>query len=178
MDLREIKTKRAIKNAFIQLRARKPLEKIKVKELCDLAEISKATFYLHYQDIYHLSEVLEEELILSFIQETEGINVLDNFNECTIQIARAFYSQQEMIDILFSKGRESILPMRLEKGIRDYVFEKHPELKDDISFNIWLTNNIMGTYFVFREYYETCGLEMLVKTLNSFNRPYFSKKEA
>ena len=46
MDLREKKTLRAIRTAFLQLRGQRPLEKITVKELCELAEISKATFYI------------------------------------------------------------------------------------------------------------------------------------
>lgn len=41
MDLRIEKTEKAIKNAFIELRARKPLEKITVKELCAEACINK-----------------------------------------------------------------------------------------------------------------------------------------
>lgn len=175
MDLREVKTKRAIKNAFIQLRTRKPLEKIKVKELCDMAEVSKATFYLHYQDIYHLSQVLEEELIQGFLKDIEGIDGIENWEEFTIQLARAFYSQKSMIDILFSRGRESILPLRIEKGIKDYVFEKRSDLKNDISFNIWLTDRIMGTYFVLNEYYDDYGIEKIVKTVNSFSRPYKEK---
>lgn len=172
MDLREIKTKRAIKNAFIQLRTRKPLEKIKVKELCEMAEVSKATFYLHYQDVYYLSQVLEEELIESFLKDIEGIDGIEKWDECTIILARAFYSQKSMIDILFSKGRESILSLRIEKGIKNYVFEKHPELKEDIRFNIWLTDRIMGTYFVFTEYYDDYGIEKIVEIINSFNRPF------
>ena len=60
MDLREKKTKRNIRNAFIELRAKKPLERISIKELAELAEISKATFYLHYKDIYDLSENLQK----------------------------------------------------------------------------------------------------------------------
>ena len=63
MDLREKKTKRSIKKAFLQLRAQKPLEKITIKELSELAEISKATFYLHYKDIYDLSSQLQNEVI-------------------------------------------------------------------------------------------------------------------
>ena len=55
MDLREKKTLRAIRTAFLQLRGQRPLEKITVKELCELAEISKATFYIHYRDLYDLS---------------------------------------------------------------------------------------------------------------------------
>ena len=52
LDIRIEKTERAIKQAFMELRAQKPLEKIKVKELCDLACINKSTYYAHYQDIY------------------------------------------------------------------------------------------------------------------------------
>ena len=63
MDLRERKTKRAIKDAFLQLRVKKPLERIRVKELSELAQISKATFYLHYKDIYDLSEQLRNEVV-------------------------------------------------------------------------------------------------------------------
>ena len=55
MDLRTEKTKRSIINSFLELRSRKPLEKITVKELSEKAEINKATFYLHYHDIYDLS---------------------------------------------------------------------------------------------------------------------------
>ena len=52
MDIRTEKTENAIKSAFLELRAKRPLEKITVKELCALARINKSTFYTHYQDIY------------------------------------------------------------------------------------------------------------------------------
>ena len=52
LDIRIEKTERAIKQAFMELRREKPVEKIRVKELCDRACINKSTFYAHYQDIY------------------------------------------------------------------------------------------------------------------------------
>ena len=58
MDLRVEKTKGSIVNAFLSLRAKKPLEKITVKELCQLARINKSTFYTHYSDIFALSHAL------------------------------------------------------------------------------------------------------------------------
>ena len=67
MDLRIQKTEKAIKNVFLELRARKPLEKITVKELCELALINKSTFYSHYEDIYALSEAMEQETVASII---------------------------------------------------------------------------------------------------------------
>ncbi|MGI6205600.1 MAG: TetR/AcrR family transcriptional regulator [Anaerovoracaceae bacterium] len=53
-DLRVIKTKRAIRQAFENLLKTHPLSKITVTELAKEAEINKATFYLHYKDIYDL----------------------------------------------------------------------------------------------------------------------------
>ncbi len=65
MDIRIEKTEKAIRNAFIELRSGKPLEKITVKELCQLAYINKSTFYSHYEDIYALSDALELETVAS-----------------------------------------------------------------------------------------------------------------
>lgn len=53
MDIRIEKTERAIRNAFLELRAAKPLEKITVKELCSLACINKSTFYSHMRIFMH-----------------------------------------------------------------------------------------------------------------------------
>ena len=67
MDLRVEKTEKAIKNAFIELRSQKPLEKITVKELCAEARINKSTFYSHYQDIYaHFPESSFSPLCLRY----------------------------------------------------------------------------------------------------------------
>ena len=63
MDLRERKTRRSIREAFLELLATKPLERITVKELAARAEISKATFYLHYHSVFDLSEALQRELV-------------------------------------------------------------------------------------------------------------------
>ena len=69
MDLRTEKTRRAIINAFIKLRSKKPTEKITIKELAENAQINKATFYLHYRDIYDLSVSLEREVVRDCLKE-------------------------------------------------------------------------------------------------------------
>ncbi|MBO5087305.1 MAG: TetR/AcrR family transcriptional regulator [Lachnospiraceae bacterium] len=68
MDKRVEKTQNAIKEAFMELRTKKPMEKITVTELCKLACINKSTFYDHYEDIYTLSERLEIETVVRIIE--------------------------------------------------------------------------------------------------------------
>ena len=74
MDLRIQKTRAAIKSAFLELRRKKPIEKITVTELAKLAEINKATFYLHYSDIYSLADEMEDEVIDDILSEIQGLN--------------------------------------------------------------------------------------------------------
>lgn len=61
-DRRTRRTKKLLKEAFIELLSQKKLNEITVKELCDLADINRGTFYLHYQDIYDLKQQLENEI--------------------------------------------------------------------------------------------------------------------
>jgi len=63
MDRRIEKSKKALRAAFWQLRAKKSLQDIKISELCQAAEINKTTFYAHYQNIYELSQDVEKHFL-------------------------------------------------------------------------------------------------------------------
>ncbi len=152
MDRREIKTKRSIKNAFLKLRSKKEIEQITIRELAEEAEISKATFYLHYRDIYDLSDTLGNEIIENLVK---GISNPDNIIEdpaaFTRELAFAFLAQKNIIDILFSGSREYKLADQIEQSIRTLVFHIHPEYIGDISFHLKLSYRVKGIYYAFRD---------------------------
>lgn len=50
-DLRVIKTKEKLTKALVQLLKEKQIQNIKVSELCDLASVSRATFYNNFDTI-------------------------------------------------------------------------------------------------------------------------------
>jgi len=76
-DARVRYTQRVIKDSFLQLLKEKPVNKITVKELCELAELNRATFYSHYSDCFALMESIEQELLDSFEQSLSLINGFD-----------------------------------------------------------------------------------------------------
>ena len=56
-------TKADLKEAFWRLYATKPIEKITVGEVCELAGYNRGTFYLHFQDLYDMLAGIEGELL-------------------------------------------------------------------------------------------------------------------
>jgi AcrR family transcriptional regulator len=63
-DLRVIRTKRAIRDALVELIGEKGFEAITVKDITARAKINRGTFYTHYLDKYDLLNKCEEEIML------------------------------------------------------------------------------------------------------------------
>lgn len=65
------KTRKLIKKVFAEMLSEKrELGKISVSELCRRADISRGSFYSHYDDIYGVAEDYENELIETFFNST------------------------------------------------------------------------------------------------------------
>ncbi len=161
MDLRVKRTRGSIINAFIKLRAKKPLEKITVKELSDLAGINKATFYLHYRDIYDLSEALENELFENIIKSIEHPEKVISEPKLFIrELNNGFAANQSLIDIIFSNDRSNILVDRIEKELKKLLYEAYPQYKNNLEADVLLTYLIKGGYYAFQDNskYETSSL--------------------
>jgi AcrR family transcriptional regulator len=148
MDIRIEKTERAIRNAFWEMRSQKPLEKITVKELCSLAYINKSTFYAHYQDIYALSNKLEEETISSILESVlpNQEYSIQNAEVFTHNLCMAFFSHISLIRVLFSGGERNNLTDRIEKGIKEMIYRKYPDFAGDLRKNIMISFCIQGAY--------------------------------
>lgn len=65
-DRRIRRTKALLQQGLIQLMETKDIKDISVRELTELADLNRGTFYLHYNDIYDLLWKTEDELFLEF----------------------------------------------------------------------------------------------------------------
>lgn len=178
MDIRMEKTEKAIKNAFMELRSKKPLEKITVKELCSLACINKSTFYSHYEDIYALSEAMETETVASVLKSIPHAQqyTFDHLDVVARELCLAFVSHISLIQILFSGKGHSYLSDKLEREIKKTVFEKYPEYKEDAEKNILLTYCVQGAYYAYWNN-QNVDMETLLRVIENIVKVLQAEKK-
>lgn len=95
LDARVRYTKRVIKESIVELLHEKPFHKLRLTEVCQRAEINRATFYKHYKDLYDWKEQLEQECL----QRTAAI--LDNCDLSDMQgiLAQQFSDMKENAEL-------------------------------------------------------------------------------
>lgn len=113
-DRRTKYTRKAIRDALMELLNTKPYSKISVTEICRLAEINRGTFYIHYYDV---DDVLDDILSLSFSDVSGTIDhVLCPHKEtCTYPFCQKV---QESTDLR---------PLFLEETISERIIKKLSE---------------------------------------------------
>jgi len=175
MDLRKEKTQKSIINAFIELRGKKPLEKISVKELSDLALINKATFYSHYEDIYDLSRQLEDETINSIILNVANLDQLvEDPKRITTELITAFLSEISLINKLFADSRNAVLSSCLEKKFKEILYEAHPEY-NTTEWDVKLTSILQGSFYAFANNYKDMDVSELIDIIGDTNERILKK---
>ena len=111
-DARTRYTKMVIKNSFVQILQKKPFKKVTVKEICELSEINRATFYKYYCDPYDLLDKLEEEF-LKELQDTIQQSTYHNFKDTFTLIMVSIKANCEIYKTLFSENGDSHFPARI-----------------------------------------------------------------
>lgn len=116
MNNSSVKTRKLIKNTFIaMLSEKKEISKITVSDLVARADISRATFYSHFDDIYGVVEEFENELIDKFFTNAKLLttNDYERFFEEFFAFIRENHENYKMMcrsnDFLFSAKKLSAL---------------------------------------------------------------------
>ena len=81
MDNRTRVTKIIIKEALFKLLNEKSLNKITVKEICDIAKVNRGTFYKYYKDVFDLMDMINNDYFLQVKENIEITNLnLNSYN--------------------------------------------------------------------------------------------------
>lgn len=99
-DRRSKLTKRMLKDALLELLKNQPISKVTVKQLCEKADINRATFYNHFYDTRNVLEYIEEEYCENL--KIEVINMLgtNNIPEFILNILTEMKSDKHLNQII------------------------------------------------------------------------------
>ena len=78
MDRRVRKTRALLLQGLVKMLETHDIQDISVKELTELVDINRGTFYLHYDDIYDMLHKVEDEMFLEFNEIMEQKPVVTN----------------------------------------------------------------------------------------------------
>lgn len=97
-------TKKAIRDAFIQLLNDRPLSQITVKDIVETCGVNRNTFYYYYQDIPHLLQTTVNEESERIIRDNPTIGSIE---EClNAAIAFALENRKAALHIFRSVNRD------------------------------------------------------------------------
>ncbi len=100
-----IRTKQLIEHAYYELLFKKGNEKITVQNILDEANISRGTFYAHYNDIPDLTEQVEKGIVLSIkdsLSNSTINDILENPKEQLETILSGILAHKEELHVLLT----------------------------------------------------------------------------
>lgn len=101
-DRRVVRTREAIREAFFTLLEEKPVEKITVRELCELANINRTSFYDHYLDYPDFLASIEKEFAENMLTQYDELYVREDYAEETMRKYLHLIRHSREIKLLFS----------------------------------------------------------------------------
>ena len=125
-DRRVRRTKKLLTQALTELLQKKQVNEITVKELTDLADMNRGTFYMYYRDIFDMLEKIEDELFqkLDVIAQThEHGDPTQQVKPILLDLFRFIGENQEMCRVLLSPNGDMNFLHRLYEAIRERSLE-------------------------------------------------------
>ena len=123
-DSRVKRTKKLIRKGLAELAKKKSINKITVKELTDLIEINRGTFYLHYKDIFDLVDSIENSLYDEFNEIIKTVNP-KTILETPIDILEKFC-------VFISENADAFVMLIGENGDANFVYRIGTVMNDAV----------------------------------------------
>ena len=133
-DRRVRRTKKLLTQALTQLLQEKQINEITVKELTDLADMNRGTFYLYYKDIFDMLEKIEDGLFEA-LDEIVSLHEHDDVSHQTTPILLDLFhfieENQEMCRVLLSPHGDMNFLHRLNEVVREKCLKAWPNIRKE-----------------------------------------------
>lgn len=133
VDRRVKRTKRMLIAGLTELMAKKSVNEISVRELAELVDINRGTFYLHYRDIFDMVEQIQQEVFDEFYQRIKkhspkelGWNPLPLIED----IFEFVSDNGDLFFVMLGPNGDMAFVERMKLLIKEKCFRDWPEILD------------------------------------------------
>lgn len=133
MDRRVRKTRRILRQCLTTLLKEKKIQEITVREMAEMADINRGTFYLHYKDVYDLMEQIENELMAELEEVLDHHSVQDLMVQPSLIFKELYPMVQknsDIISLLMGQNGDLNFVNRLQAILRERFVKHWQNLND------------------------------------------------
>lgn len=119
-------TRKKLILAFCELYKEKPINKITIKEITNIAGYNRSTFYQYFYDVYALLEYVENEIIAIGMESISSIDPMSSdFNkQFVITLSNILDDHKYYSTILLKNGAGSDFFRKIKKSILPFAVER------------------------------------------------------
>jgi AcrR family transcriptional regulator len=126
-DLRVQITHKILRDSLVGLMKGKSILNISIREICEMAGVSRSTFYTYYKDQYELLEQMEEETFIELdkvIKKYNPSGAMPTAKELTVLLEDVLYyvtGNHNSIQVFLSENGESGFQRKVAKFLTDQI---------------------------------------------------------
>lgn len=150
VDRRVRKTKKLLKDCLTRLLKEKKIQNITVRELTEMADLNRGTFYLHYRDVFDLLEQTEAELLNTFnqlINSHDARELTGRPSEVLSEIFSMARDEAPLVEILLGENGDLNFLNRLKALVREKCLRSWMEVyrhADSLAFEAYYSFIVSG----------------------------------
>ncbi len=172
-----MRSKKMIKESFLELISQKNISKIKIKEIIAMADISKGTFYAHYEDVYDVLEEIENENIknmIDYLSKTPREPLVNDFLPFINKIFDHIEENRNIYLKLIHSNASLTFLSKMQNVFLDYMMQDKEilsKLKDQITAKQFFSYTSVGIVSIIYQYYTAeniLSLKNIKGTLNNY----------
>lgn len=159
-DRSSVKTRKAIRTALMELLKTKPLGKISIKEITDVANFSRNTFYTHYIDIYDVVEDIADQYTEAFTGSAAKLSVermLGDTDGCARELLACINKDTYIYDFAFKPEHIHFFELFRKKMIISCIKRYYKETKQpkEIEANVVLPGIVSAIMYSVKDWYNS-----------------------
>lgn len=159
LDRRVRKTRQQLRHCLAVLLKEKKVQEITVREITEMADLNRGTFYLHYKDVFDLMEKVEQDLLDELDTALQKYQAQDLHRKPSMIFTDVFVCVQEnaeMVQILLGENGDLNFVNQIKERVREKCLKDWIELfrtqdsKLFDAFNAFIVSGCLGlvTYWL------------------------------